>query len=436
METPEGPETPTESTDVDESDPGPPLRYRVVEDVDPDRAAADLVESMGAELAHGHDAASEAVGRRLAAAHTIDTAHEIEIGPDRVERIRKLAADLERAERIRVRTEVQFTETLSRKLSRGTGLAVHPEALYGAASVVLDARTAHERADLALIKLGSEPDPSAPGQVAPEPREPHPDVYDDEALERSRDRTFAVGVIIGAFGLAVLLAVLVGPVFAIAPPLIVIPVVAIYLRRSQSARTDASDRREASSTLAAASLTAEQATATATATRDAVDRWGERSSSLRATRDAAAERLRAARRAWESLAGPDADVDDVESVVRARDPQFQLTGTSAAASPTMRAVNTFHRRALARWKVLWASLGRDEPPAPADIEEVLAELALLDVARATLAMPLVIVDPFMGIAQDDREALERDLAALADGVEVVVVEPPADPLASFETSSS
>ena len=74
------------------------------------------------------------------------------------------------------------------------------------------------------------------------------------------------------------------------------------------------------------------------------------------------ERLRSARRDWGLAAGFEADPEDVDDVIRRRDPQFDLTADLVAAAPSARAVAAVHRRVRADWRSLWASLGRSAPP--------------------------------------------------------------------------
>jgi hypothetical protein len=384
---------------------------RVVAQGDPMDAASEMAASMGAEIADGPDDAAAAVARRLAAAESA-AGSPVAVSPNQVERVRKLASELARAERIRTRTEVEFTEKLSRKLARGTGLAVHPEALYGAARAVTDAETERDAADEALAALGPRPDATTSIAAPLDLADSGPEPYDEAALERRRDRVFTFGVIVAAIGLAILLAIFVHPVVALAPLLLALPIILVALQRGRNARAEAADRRLASSSLANAAATADHATLAG---------WTEQNAALEARRASAVERLRAAQRAWETLAGPEADAHDVESVVAASDPQFQLTGTSAEASPTMRTVNAYLRRAAARWKVLWATLGWDEPPPSEEIDGILAGFAAQADARALIATPLVLVEPFDTIDEDQRERLERDLAALPAEADVVVV---------------
>ena len=120
--------------------------------------------------------------------------------------------------------------------------------------------------------------------------------------------------------------------------------------------------------------------------------------------------MRTARRRWHQLAGIDADPYDAEAVIRAHDPQLAFDERVALASPTVRTVAAFHRKAQARWRVLWAGLGHDEPPEPEDLEATLddvlgdhrrrqADLRLLEAAEARASAeadarrPLVLVEP-------------------------------------------
>jgi hypothetical protein len=99
-----------------------------------------------------------------------------------------------------------------------------------------------------------------------------------------------------------------------------------------------------------------------------------RSRALEVQRNAATERLRAAERQWNDLAGPGADPDDVEAVMRRRDPQLHRAEIWAAQSAAVRTAAAMHRKARARWRVAWAALEQDAPPA-ADATAVIDELA-------------------------------------------------------------
>lgn len=157
---------------------------------------------------------------------------------------------------------------------------------------------------------------------------------------------------------------------------------------------------------------------------------------LRSTHAAAAEELNVALARWHQLVGDDADPYDPEPVIRAHDPQHEFDPRHVDASPTVRTVAAYHRSTQARWRVLWASLGADEVPDPAEVEDVLAtmlaehdaaasELAELEAARtraearAVLARPIVLVEPSAWISQS---RLDQLLSSVPDETAVVLVE--------------
>ena len=119
------------------------------------------------------------------------------------------------------------------------------------------------------------------------------------------------------------------------------------------------------------------------------------------------ERLRSARRQWATIAGASADPHDIEAVLRARDPQYDLAGATST-SPTIRAVDTMHRRAAARWRVAWAAIGVDRAPPPAELDAAVA-------ARNQRTEPaLVLVDPATWVAADRLAELLAQLPADRD----------------------
>jgi hypothetical protein len=161
-----------------------------------------------------------------------------------------------------------------------------------------------------------------------------------------------------------------------------------------------------------------------------------RIANLRSAHAEAVEQLNVAIARWHQLVGDDADPHDPEPVIRAHDPQLVFDPRHIDASPTVRTVASYHRSTQARWRVLWASLGADEVPGAAEVDEVLssmladwdgaaAELAQLEAAearaaaRSVLARPLVMVEPSAWIS-DAR--LEQLLSSLPDETDVVVVE--------------
>jgi outer membrane biosynthesis protein TonB len=103
--------------------------------------------------------------------------------------------------------------------------------------------------------------------------------------------------------------------------------------------------------------------------------WDEaRERELASALSLAEEELRVAERHWHELAGPDADPDDVDEVVRRLDPQHQDALLLASETATVRAANVLLDRATARWIETWTRLGRPVPPLD-QAAEVVAGLA-------------------------------------------------------------
>ena len=156
---------------------------------------------------------------------------------------------------------------------------------------------------------------------------------------------------------------------------------------------------------------------------------------LLAARAEAVERLRVVEARWRRLAGGDADPLHPEAEIRAHDPQFLFDPRLAEASPTVRTVAAFHRKAEARWKVLWAALGIEDPPEPdridifleamlGDAHRARAELRQLEAAearvaaRAALRRPLVLVEPSTWISEVRLAQLVSSIPA--DGQAILV----------------
>jgi hypothetical protein len=195
--------------------------------------------------------------------------------------------------------------------------------------------------------------------------------------------------------------------------------------------------REASALLASATGNAERTSEASQRDRVAEDEWMARRSQLEAARDRSVEKVRSAQRHWETLAGADADPHDLEGVLRLHDPQFVITGAATKTSPTVRTVNAVHRTAMARWKVAWAALGYEQPPALENFDEHITRLSgggtRVEVekveqrlkaaeawsnAGATIDRPLILVEPENWLPEDELEAMLRTLPA---GAEVVLV---------------
>jgi hypothetical protein len=267
-----------------------------------------------------------------------------------------------------------------------------------------------------------------------------PEMFDDESLElQRRSRVFAlsVGTIFAGIAL-LLLSIGVAVVIPVVVFLAGIIVAGAMMARSYRAEAGPDQgSREASALLAAATGNAERSTDAAAHYRMMEDEWLARRAQLEANRERSLERVRSARRHWETLAGPEADPYDLDSVLRVHDPQFAITGAATKTSPTVRTVNAVHRMAMARWKVAWAALGYESPPpleefdqhvarlggAPSspDVEKAEQRLKAAEAwsdAGATIDRPLILVEPEAWLPEDEFEAL---LGTLPAGAEVILV---------------
>jgi hypothetical protein len=381
---------------------------------DPASAAAQLAAERGAELATDAGAAEAAVAARTSAAVLLD-AHggwqprEPRVPLDAVGRLRDLASQLGRALRVREKTEAGVTATVVGKLSSGTGVAVHPAAIRAAAQAVVRTDHAVASAESALAALGERPGAGTAGGVEVPPR--LPDMLDEDALDAAQTRTWAISLGIAVVGLTLIVVGLGFVPVWVAPigVLVAAAVALVILRRGKAARMDSAARRETADTLKVATATADRAGEAAAQSREVSDVWYQQRTRLDIAYERATGEQRAAHRAWEALAGADADPYDIDGVLRLSDPQFDVVGADLDASPTIRTVSALHRKALARWRVAWAAVGVDEPPHP---DEAADDLARLE-AEVLLSTPLVLVEPGAEI--------EDELATLPAGVPVTVV---------------
>jgi hypothetical protein len=432
------------------------MGVRVVVDHDPAVAAARLAEELDGELIYDRDAARTAFAARASAGRMdpvvlhedeFDTliAQADELGDlgtrptvdeSALAELRLLAKSLGLTDRIRVRTEVEFTETLNRRLSASSGMAVHPETIRQAALALTEAEAEVSEIEQGIAELGDRPRPE---QVQLETPSVVPQMFDDEHLEQRRGRIFALSIGTIFAGIAI---VLVSFGVAVVVPLVVfllgiIVVGALMARTFSTEPRDDPDAREASALLAAATGNAERTSEAGARDRLAEDEWMGRRSQLEAARERSAEKARSARRHWETLAGADADPYDLEGVLRLHDPQFAISGVATKTSPTVRTVNAVHRKAMARWKVAWAALGYEQPPALEDFDEHITRLGGAEAraeaekveqrlkaaaawtnAGATIDRPMILVEPENWLPEDELESMLRTLPA---GAEVILV---------------
>lgn len=354
-------------------------------------AAVELAQRTGGEVlsdANSAEAAFEA--RMLALDQPTITAAEIE-------GLRRLASELRRAGRIRTRTRSEVTETIARRVSGSTGVELHSSSLLEAAGAVIDLEAELEPLQDELASL------DAPIVSARDKEEPLPEMFDDAAVERARNRIVASGTMIAFAGVAL---VLYGLSSVVLLPLLVVAVglaYAVVILRRNRIETTVREAEVAETSERLAML-------------DVIDTTAEerlrlvRRTALDASIAGTTERLRSARRHWEAVAGAGADPRDIDAVLRTRDPQYDLS-RAAQTSPTIRTVDSLYRRALARWRVAWAAVGVDEPPDPDDLDTHLHSITH-DTG------PLVLVDPVRWLSA---ERLGEVLQQLPAGVEVYIV---------------
>lgn len=365
-----------------------------IDAVDPPSRAADVASELGGILCES-DASLDA----LLAASTTPEARV-----SAADELRQLARRWARVAGVASRTRQRVVDAAGARLTPTGGLAVHPDTVRERAARVVEARAALEAAERDLAALDATPPPPAPtAEPRVVPAEPAASAGLRHRGSAAR-RNQAVGVVVGAFGLAlVLLALDVLPLWAA----LVIPFVASLwaLRRLGPGGTPepggsgagAADASTASSLLAQmGDYTGERSSpARAQQEREAA-RAG-----LDAARSRAAEEVRVAEHAWADLAGEGTDPAYVEEVVRRFDPQLDGAAHLAGASVRVRATDAAAATLAARWTARWVELGLDPPPLEAG-EKAIDEL----LAGAT--RPVVLVGPVVGRAE--AVAAERPLA--------------------------
>jgi hypothetical protein len=455
---------------------------RTIDADDPQEAAEAIAGEVEGELAADLRSAERAVrarvdaGRRALGDPAADealagrgdairarAAEPPPIAPDQVAELERLARELDRAARIRERTEARFSTAIQTRLAASAGVALHPDAIRAAATAVVDAEAAVATADEVLASLGEQP-PARPPDPEPEPeplpgddpvlQRPH-DVFDELALDKQR-ATVRAAIAGGAVAAAGVVLVLLGSTPAGGALILVGVGVGVFLalRGHRAAEVDDAGRVNASSRLdgfvgdlpeAAAAPAPPPPPSPVPAAAPAgpdplvVERWEEQRALASADRLDATERLRLAQNRWTQLAGEGADPHDPEPTIRANDPQLTSDPRVAEGSPTVRAVAAFHRTVQAKWRVMWASLGVDEPPEPEQLDATLAEVlgdshhAIAELgqleaaesrieARAIVRRPIVLVEPRRWITE---ARLSQLLASIPPEGSVVVVDRPA-----------
>jgi hypothetical protein len=369
-----------------------------------------------------------------------------------VERIASLTKELDSIEHVRTGTERRVREEMIDALGAAAPhtVVLHPISLRTAAARVRAAEEALSDARLALDLV--------PVHVQTMPvHDAHHDRTAAPAGAESRSwGRVAAAVVIGVVASLVAVAGELPLIAALAPAVIGIVVAVVLFRAGRSRRTPRADDE--------APLTPPPPPPPPprdVRPEETDERMAQRSDHVRRIE----ERLRSARRDWGLAAGFEADPEDVDDVIRRRDPQFDLTADLVAAAPSARAVAAVHRRVRADWRSLWASLGRSAPPPdkplvttlvqdvrnvvmlPGEAADALrrtenradrarrrlaleAALAGEDLSDLRLKTParhdlddrsLVLVSPFFPLAEQRRMQLRAELEAMPDDVTVVVV---------------
>ena len=296
-------------------------------------------------------------------------------------------------------------EDARQRAGTASGLAVHPTTIRDAAADVFDARATVLEREQELARLTAEPQAADEG-------EPHDDESQtaqvDDADSRGPGlrltdvaavRTAAV-IAAAALAVGILIVILTGSPLALVLPAVGVSWLSVVIVRQ---RDDSYDEKIASRNLESVARLTDRAYGGAALVDDQSNHLAHGPEVAAAERalDEANDRLSYAESSWRSLVGPDADVDDVESVLRARDAQHGVSDAVVVELPSHRAASAHRRRLHAQWKLAWWALDREIPTlddAPDAIDALEAE-----------GVDQIVVDttPSGGLAPDERERLEQ-----------------------------
>jgi hypothetical protein len=343
------------------------------------------------------------------------------VATDDVAALRSLARRLAVAQRIAADTHARAAEEVAERLTTsGGGVAGHPTSVRQRAEAVELRRAALRKAEQALAAHEA----TAAAAAAPADGEAAVDALPDqgtrstwpggtadpdvEAADDLRPRRLrAIGAIVAAAGVGLVLTGL--DVVALWAALIPTLLACLWaLRHLQPPGDDDDADRRATSALLREMAAATDEAFGARRGSSAVD--GSRTL-LVVQRDQALEEVRVAERQWRHLAGADADVVDVEAVLRRFDPQHHEALTAATETAPVRAASSLVAQLQDRWRQTWIDLG-GTPPDPAEAEAAVERLA--DVTTR----PVVLVGPAILRAQD--------LVVVAPTAPVIVLDGPID----------
>lgn len=316
--------------------------------------------------------------------------------------LRSLVGRLEEADRLLE----AVGEDARQRIGSASGLAVHPTTIRDAAADVLDARATVLERRQAIEQLdepesGSATDVSESDDGSDDPataaREPGLRLTDVAAVR------WAGVVAAAALAIGVLVVVLTGNPLALVLPAVGVAWLTVVIVRQ---RDDSYDEKIASRNLENVARLTDRAYGGAGLLDGqslVPENDPERTAAERALADAE-DRLAYAEASWRSLVGPDADVEDVEAVVRARDAQYGLSDAVVVELPSHRAASAHRRRLHAQWKLAWWALDRPVP----DLDGATAALDALEAE----GVDEIAVDgkPTGGLDAEERARLD-DLAA-------------------------
>lgn len=388
---------------------GPGLH--VLREADPLKRAGVLAVNLRADLCVTVPQAEAVLAERLALPR-IDPATLVSLEglARRVARSRRIA------DRTRERAEVEVGHRLA---TAGTGLAVHPATIRERAASVERARVALAEADQAVTDAAAavaEAEARRQADAALAAENAATIAADREMLAARRvsatlraRRSRAVGAIVSAFGLALILLAVGVPLWAaLVPALLTSLWSASYLRPRPSDADDVRDREEAADLLTLVTASTEDLFDGPRPLGE-VDRQRSLAERHRAT---ALEELRVAERSWQELAGEGVDVSELEDVVRRYDPQLEHARLLATETVGVRTADLVLRLVRERWEALWSELGL-EPPDPEAGEAAVRDLT------AQTSRPVVLVGP--------ATAWGEDIARAAPVAAVVVIDGPIEP---------
>ena len=278
---------------------------------------------------------------------------------------------------------------LRERLSSGTGLAVHPDAIRKAALDVTEARAAVSAAQVTLAELeaarsdGDQVSAAAPSDAGSGP-------------SRRESIVRAAGLFVVALGIGLVGFGLGAPIALVVPALALVWGIVLVARD----RDDVADRHVASDHLAAVSALTDRAYGGVALSEP--EELVEARRQLAAARD----RERYTESAWTGLVGSHVDAGDVEQFLSSRDPQFRVGDEELGHTPTVRAAEGHRRRLAAQWKVAWWALDRPVPPV-ASGAAALDELEASGIERITIDT----YDARSPLRLQEREQFEQ----LADG---------------------